>query len=652
MSETARRVAIGLAGIISALGLAVAFSIATAQPRPAPSGGTIPSTRPSDAPVDPDVRAFRGFSILPGEPAEPPGVSLQSRLWSIDGRWWGALVEPASRETRIHELSPGGEAWTDTGTLLDERPGAMVDAVWDGDRLFVASAVPGRSSHDSLRVAGYVRDEAGRFSLAPNFPVVLTEAGTEASSIARDSTGRVWAAWAADGKVTVAHSAADEAVWEAPAPFDDPAASVGSGDVAALVAFGGDRLGLVWTTRANDAVHFASRADSDPPDRWSGVEIAFDGEPLAEAAISAAAGQDGTVVVALETAVADAPDAGQGDPGSAVLVRAADGTWRSTLFGRVEDRLGGPVVAVDPATGGIHVFAVSPRHGGAVHLKSAELGRLEFPAGRGSTLIADPSQPDIAFLTSAKHPPPLADGIVVLGFDETSGFYWHAIVAAPGAPSATPSPPASGSAQPSAGAASPPPGTLLVNDDFEPWPIDGPIAGGWELTPATARGSLTAAADIRPGTLALLRPAGADSVRACRDFATTASGELVAEVRISVDAVGPADAVITSLRDRGDEAVSVRFGQGGTFVYYAGETRVRTTAPLAPGSWYRSTVVVDVAGRTYDWRLRTDEGSVVVDVRDVPFREATAVQVSQLCVGSSAGAAGVGTRFDDVRVSR
>jgi hypothetical protein len=193
---------------------------------------------------------------------------------------------------------------------------------------------------------------------------------------------------------------------------------------------------------------------------------------------------------------------------------------------------------------------------------------------------------------------------------------------------------------------------LLVNDDFDPWPIDAAIEGGWELTPETTSGSLTAAADPAGGAVALLRPAGAESVRACRDFPTTASGELVVEARVSVDAIGPADAVITSLRDRGDEAVAVRFGQGGTFVYYAGETRVRTTAAFSAGTWYRSTVTVDLAGRTYDWRLTTDDGAVVVDVRAVPFREATAIQVSQVCVGSSAGVPGAATRFDDVRVSR
>ena len=45
------------------------------------------------------------------------------------------------------------------------------------------------------------------------------------------------------------------------------------------------------------------------------------GLPLADEPISAAAGGDGTIFVAVETAVADAPDAGQSDPGSVILVR-------------------------------------------------------------------------------------------------------------------------------------------------------------------------------------------------------------------------------------------------------------------------------------------------------------------------------------------
>jgi hypothetical protein len=657
MSDTGRRAAIALIALASILGLAVAISVATPKPPPEPSTSDSPrSDRPATAaPGDATVHAYRDFTLLPGDPTDPAGRSLQSRLWSIDGRWWGALVEPGTRETRIHELSLDGSTWSDTGVVIDERPGAMADALWSGDHLYVASAVPGRSPSNGVRVTRFSRDAGGRFVLDPNFPFHLTERGVAAASIARDTSGRLWAAFVQEGRVLVTHSVDDEAVWSPPEPVGDEAATVGPADVAALVADGTGRLGLAWSDSGDKTILFANRDDRDAPDRWFPTETALEGLPLADEPISVAADEDGTVFVAVETAVADDPGAGPTDPGSVILARDPAGTWRTALIARVEDRLGQPVAVVDRGAGDLYVFAASPRRGGTIHVKRSGFDRLEFPAGRGLTVIADPSNPDIAFLTSTKGPIELADGFVVLGFDEQTGFYWHAVIGPPTGvvlPSASSS--SSPGASPSPSAGSPSPGrAALFTDNFDPWPLDGPIGNGWEVGPIDAPGTLTAVSDPSgTGRNALVQPTGSEAVRACKAFAPTAAGTLVAEVRVRLDGIGPADAVITSIRDRSGEAASVRFGQGGTVAYYAGDTKVRTTIPFRLGTWYRSVVTVHPESRTYDWRLTTDDGRAVLAVTAIRFRESAATQVAQICVQTSAGAPDVGLRFDDVRVSR
>jgi len=193
----------------------------------------------------------------------------------------------------------------------------------------------------------------------------------------------------------------------------------------------------------------------------------------------------------------------------------------------------------------------------------------------------------------------------------------------------------------------------MFTDNFDPWPPDGPISNGWAIAPADARGTLTAVADgSNPGLNARLQATGPAAVRACKSFAPAAAGAVVSEVRVRLEQIGPADAVITSLRDQSGESVSVRFGQGGTFAYYSGQTKVRSSVPFGLNTWYRSAVTVNLESRTYDWRLSSDDGSRIFEVKAIPFRESAAIQISEICVQTSVGATGAGLRFDDVRVSR
>ena len=317
-----------------------------------------------------------------------------------------------------------------------------------------------------------------------------------AASIARDESGRVWAAFVQDGRVLVAHSTVDDAVWDAPGQVPGDVAPVGPSDVAALVADDAGGLGLIWSNANDRSIRFVHRDDADPPERWSEPELAFEGLPLADEPISAAAGDDATIFVVVGTAVADEPDAGQSDPSSVILERKTDGTWRSALVARVADHLGQPIALVDRAAAEVYVFATSPRHGGSVQLMRAAIDRLQFPVGRGLTVIEDPSNPEIGYLTSAKGAIDLERGLVVLGFDDKTGSYWHALIGPADGLGSSETPPAPSSASPSL---APPPSAIgpsaVFTDNFDPWPLDGPISNGWELGPAGVAGSLTAAQD-------------------------------------------------------------------------------------------------------------------------------------------------------------
>jgi hypothetical protein len=660
--DRTRRVGIIAAVLITALGVMVAVSLPTAGPRPSiepdPS-----SVRPSEPADDLTIQGFRDFSVLPGEPPERIGLSHQSRLWSIEGRWWGALVDPRSRETRIFELSPDRSTWRDTGVLIDERAGAVADALWADGHLYVATIVPGRSTANGPRVSRFSRGQDGTFTLDPDFPVRIADGGLRGVSLARDSAGRLWAAFVREGEVLVAHSTVDEAVWGAPERLPSQLAAGGVDDVAALVATDGGRLGIVWTDGPEKAVRFADRADSDPPERWSAAEAALEELPLSDNAVSVAAAPGARVAIAVETTV-DQTAAGAEAGQTLVLVRDADGAWRRTILSRVEDHLGPPTVVVDGRSGNLHVFSPSPRRGGAIYLKSSDDERLEFPAGLGTPVISDPSTPKVAVPTSTKQPVDLDAGLVLLGFDAETGTYWHAVIGSNGSnggpsPSAGVSP--STGASPSVGVSPSPSasaGAVLVpatfiHDTFDPWPAGEPIGNGWRMRDGEPPEALTAVQDAGgPGRHARLLTPGNAGVRACKSFSAVTAGTLVVEARVQLDAIGATDAVITSLRDQSGESASVRYGQGGTFAYYAGATKVRSTVIIRPKTWYRSVVTIRPARGTYDWLLANEAGKVLLRVERVPFRDKAATAVSSVCFQTSDGKAGLGLRFDDVVVSR
>ena len=246
-------------------------------------------------------------------------------------------------------------------------------------------------------------------------------------------------------------------------------------------------------------------------------ETAFDGLPLADAPLSVTA-FDGTVVVAVQTAVSEVVDAGPSEPDSVVLAHGPTGTWRTALFARVGDRLGQPVVLVDPEAGQVYGFATSPRRGGTVHLKRSSIDRLEFPSGRGLTVISNPSDPRIAYLGFGQGPGRPRRRLRRAGVRRSDRLLLGCAYRASRRDRTSPAPSASSSASPSAT-----PGasrrTALFTDGFDAWQPGATIEQGWELGPAGVTGTLKAAADATgDGRHARLRPDAKDAVRACEAF--------------------------------------------------------------------------------------------------------------------------------------
>jgi hypothetical protein len=192
-----------------------------------------------------------------------------------------------------------------------------------------------------------------------------------------------------------------------------------------------------------------------------------------------------------------------------------------------------------------------------------------------------------------------------------------------------------------------------IDDSFDIFAVGDAAPTGWKPRTGDPADRLTVAAVAGRGNALIIRSTAVDSSRACKSFTVATSGILTAVVVVQLGGLGTADATITSLRQHGNEAALVRFGSGGTFAYYAGATKVRTTVPWKIGTWYRSTVRLDLTRGTYDWQLAIDGSSApLVRAKGIPFRDRAAAAVDSICVQTSAGRANLGLSVDRVVVTR
>src|SRR2546423_9873842 len=188
----------------------------------------------------------------------------QSKLWFQDGSWWGLLYNSQAHATRIYRLDLSTQTWVDTGTTVDTRPTARGDALWDGQKLYIVSGTPVVSQYTSppnpddvsagsAELSRFSYDSATRaYSLDSGFPVTVHQGSTESITLAKDSTGELWVSYtlvAPDNtsKVYVNHSVGSDTVWGTPLVVPTTAAAIHYDDISAIVAFQGDKIGLMWS---------------------------------------------------------------------------------------------------------------------------------------------------------------------------------------------------------------------------------------------------------------------------------------------------------------------------------------------------------------------------------------------------------------------
>jgi len=405
---------------LSLIALLAALALATSY---LPSAAAPSAPLEELAPAQVDV-GYPGIIYGSGANSTPTGEKPESKLWWNDGRWWGAMFSQDAGGYRAFWLNLSNQTWVDSGTALGNRNGDKVDVLWDQgsqklymvSHVFSTSASPTTSNWAQLFRYSY-NSSTKTYSLDAGFPVDVSRGRAEAVVLEKDSTGRLWVTYVESNKVMINHSLSNDLTWGD--PFQLPGSgTVNSDDISSVIAFGGNKIGVVWSNQNTDAYYLAIHNDGAPPNAWT-IETGIQGNNLVDDHINLATDTQGRIYLAGKTSLT-------GDNPLVVLdVRGPSGGWSRYVYGMDADGHTRPIVLTDTQNQKLYMFATSPESSGAIYMKSADIGNIQFVPGKGQPFISSSTTTSINNATSTKQSLNNTTGLVVLASNSSQRRYYH-----------------------------------------------------------------------------------------------------------------------------------------------------------------------------------------------------------------------------------
>lgn len=613
-------------------GLALTKTPDLSPPRPGASGPA-----PDLAPA-PTIRLGEVPYGKPGDPS-PIGRGGRSELWFNDGAWWGVLLDAASQTFRIFELDWGNLVWVDTGIVVDERPAARADVLWDGTHLYVVSAAEKARASSGIRLSRFSYDPSqGGYVRDANFPVVLSEAGVSSLGLARSASGKLWIAYVDQQSLFVRHSLETDLVWADPVIL----ASSKTGGPIDAAAVTGTRNGaaLVWTETTTDVAHIGVHLDTQPDDAWSLTSVQVAGLSLGpdELSVIATATAPAPRIYAVVRTSLDALAYRDRLAPQIVLIQSVLG-GRSTadVVSRVQDEQTEPIVLLDAERRSLYVASTSKSAtGGGISYTQSGLDTIAFPTGHGVSVLGGDGAADIGGLTSSKQPISRETGIVLLTADASHGTYRYALLGLGAAP--PPRPVASG----------PRTAQTLLHQTFDGL-RPGDFPSGWQVTGAP-QGVWSVASPFGTDRAGRLSAVPSVAVSTCASFPTVTSDLLRVDGNFLANAVPLSEPRLLLMRGPGGEVASVRIRKG-VFSYFNGATRINSSVAFAAGSWYSVEMSLHLSSRTYDLRVSAlGATSPLIQATGLAWRPSQAAALDRVCLENE-GEPGLDLYLDDLRVA-
>ena len=357
------------------------------------------------------------------------------------------MFNPALHATDIYKLDLTTQTWMDTGTSVDDRPTAKGDALWDqaSGKLYIVSnlhdnsAGPTNTSSNWGRLYRYSYNFGTKvYSLDSGFPVTVTKGTEESLVVAKDSTGTLWVTYIESSRVMINHSSGSDNVWGTPfvLPVSTTARTTTSDDIASIIAFGGNKIGVFWSNQNTKNDYFAIHQDGEAATTWLPEEIATGSGinctgACADDHINIKADSLGKIFVASKTSFT-----GSTQPLINLLVRATDGAWSRTTYSTYAYMNTRGIILLDEPDDRLYFFVTSSESGGKIDYKITSMSNPSFVDGDGDFFIKIPADAHINNPTSTKQNITGSTGLLVMGSDDTSQFYLHNFIT----PSATNAP--------------------------------------------------------------------------------------------------------------------------------------------------------------------------------------------------------------------
>jgi PKD repeat protein len=439
--------------------------------------------------------------------ANPPTSDKpQSKLWWNDGSWWADMWKTGTGWS-IYRLDRATHAWVDTGVVNDTRGSTLADTLWDGSNLYIASHVvtvtgdgtPNPSlSGQPAKLYKYTYS-AGKYTLVSGFPTQITNNSSESMTIDMDSLGGVWATWTQVGgnstsgftnTVYMNYSANRGATWNS--PFVIPVASPNPApdDISAVVAFGKQQIGVMWSDHRTGTVWWATHKDGDVATASWKLQFAVKGKGQADDHLnlkSLQADPSGRVFAAVKTSLNDTST----DPSVPQLIlvvfKPGTGSFTQSTISVAGDCVTRPQIVLDTQNNLVRAFQTAPPTSttgcsfsgaaGAIYEKTASMDNPVFGSGRGTPIIQSATNSNMNDVTTTKQEVNNNTGLVVLASDKVAQRYWFSD--RPLGPATPPPPPPPASAPVASFTATPASGAAPLDVSFADTSTGAPTSWAW-----------------------------------------------------------------------------------------------------------------------------------------------------------------------------
>src|SRR6266849_3211084 len=351
------------------------------------------ATASAQTPVTAGYRDFNyGSTVTPATTGEKP----ESKVWWNDGSWWGSLWNNSALAYHIYRFDLPTQTWVDTGTVIDTRTDSKSDALWDqtSQELYIVShrftsdGAPSSTQSSWGRLYRYSYSSTTKaYTLDSGFPVNVTRGIEETLVIAKDSLGELWVTYVENSKVMINHSDGNDLTWGTPfvLPVSSTATSVTSDDISSVIAFQGNKIGVMWSNQNTRYMYFSVHNDADADNVWQPEEVADPNSDCSGACaddhINLKTDSTGRVYAATKTSLT-----GSTDVLNMLNVRSTAGTWTGYTFGLEGNHQTRAIVVLDETNSKVYVVA-SPEGGGVIYYKVSGTSNISFPTGLGTVFI-------------------------------------------------------------------------------------------------------------------------------------------------------------------------------------------------------------------------------------------------------------------------